>query len=249
VEKSFKRPRVDKHDERVRGMFSAIAPRYDMLNHLLSLNIDRSWRRFTVRTLRPDFQSPAPILDVCTGTGDLALDYAKVAPTHPIIGVDFCEPMLEIARNKAAQKRLNVQFEEANALDLPFPDNQFQLVTIAFGLRNVSDTRKALSELVRVTIPGGRVGILEFSIPKTPLLGAAYRWYFAKLLPRIGQTLAPNQSSAYEYLPASVMEFLEGDDMLALMNEMGLQNSHFHRLTFGVATLYVGQKKNAVNSR
>jgi demethylmenaquinone methyltransferase/2-methoxy-6-polyprenyl-1,4-benzoquinol methylase len=235
---------VDKRGERIRAMFAAIAPRYDLLNHLLSLNIDRSWRRTAVRRAPPDERSTDPILDVCTGTGDLALAYAQAAGSDtPVIGVDFCPQMLEIARRKGAAQRSRVEFRESDAQSLPFPDDHFQLAAIAFGLRNVADPRTCLAELIRVVKPGARVAILEFSRPTNPILGALYLAYFKYLLPRIGDAVAPNRDSAYHYLPASVLQFPDGPRMVALLEEMGLVEATYSALTAGVATLYVGRKQ------
>src|SRR4051794_14705753 len=161
-------------------MFGHIAPVYDLLNHLLSLNIDRLWRLRTTRLAPPDLSDPAPILDACTGTGDLALAYDRAAQRRlPIVGSDFCRPLLQLARRKAERQRAGerVRFVEADTQRLPFPDEMFQLVTVAFGLRNVTDTDRGLAEMVRVARPGGRVAILEFSQPRNWLLGPLYRAY------------------------------------------------------------------------
>ena len=197
---------LDKRESRIRRMFGDIAPRYDLLNHLLSLNIDRSWRRRTTRLVPPE--GNAPILDVCTGTGDLALEYfAAGGGRVPVVGADFCHPMLVRAMAKAAKRQVDVEFLEADAQSLPFPDNSFQITCVAFGLRNVTDTDRGLAEMVRVTRPGGRVAILEFSKPRHWLFGRLYRFYFTHLLPRFGQAVARNDDDAYSYLPASVMQF------------------------------------------
>src|SRR5437868_6013077 len=168
-------------------MFNSIAPRYDLLNHLLSLNIDRSWRRRTTRLVPPE--GDAPILDVCTGTGDLALAYDRAAGGRvPVVGADFCHPMLVRAVDKTARRQRNerVRYVEADAQKLPFPDDTFQITCVAFGLRNVTDTDKGLAEMVRVTRPGGRVAVLEFSRPRGWLFGRLYRFYFRRLLPLVG---------------------------------------------------------------
>lgn len=230
---------VDKSPERVRGMFSQIAPRYDLLNHVLSANIDRRWRRRAVRRFAP--RGEAPILDVCTGTGDLALEYAA-AGAGAVVGADFCREMLEIGRDKATKARRNVRFVEADATALPFDDDQFQIVSAAFGLRNVCDTAAALAEFHRVCRPGGRVVILEFSQPTAPPLKQIYRTYFSHVLPRIGQAMARNDAAAYSYLPDSVGEFPHGEALAAWMRAAGLRDVSFEPLTFGVATLYGGVK-------
>ncbi len=235
--------RVDKSGQRVRRMFSSIARRYDLLNHLLSLNIDRSWRRFTTRKV---FPAPGDrVLDCCTGTADLALEYARQSGgKSPVVGVDFCREMLAIGRQKVERtpQAEQVILVEGDAQHLPVPTSTFGVVCVAFGLRNVQDTRKGIDEMIRAARPGGTVAILEFSRPRGRILGRVYLAFFRKILPRIGQTLAPNQDSAYEYLPRSVLEFPDGDAMLALLAERGLVQLEQYPLTFGIATLYLGRK-------
>jgi demethylmenaquinone methyltransferase/2-methoxy-6-polyprenyl-1,4-benzoquinol methylase len=234
---------IDKSNRRVQQMFGEIAPKYDRMNHLLSMNIDRLWRRKTVRTVRPLNESP--ILDICTGTGDLAISlYRETGGKAPVIGADFCREMLQIGEKKRIKYGLgdNLQFVEADAQELPFADNTFQLVTVAFGLRNVADTDRGLQEMTRVCIPGGQVAVLEFSMPsRQPFLGI-YRWYFRHILPRIGQLFARNGSDAYAYLPESVGEFPFGQALADRLTNAGLSEVRFIPLTMGVATLYVGKK-------
>lgn len=231
---------VDKSNRRVREMFRQIAPRYDAMNHILSMNIDRLWRRRAVRALR--LAGDAPVLDVCTGTGDLALAIARSRGSSlPVVGCDFCHEMLAIGRTKS-NPRQRVSFLEGDAQDLPFPDDQFQAVTVAFGLRNVADTDRGLQEMVRVCRPGGQVLVLEFSQPQAPGLRQAYGFYFRHVLPRIGQLLARNNHSAYRYLPESVGQFPCGPALLRRMEAAGLRETHFRPLTLGVATLYEGVK-------
>ena len=222
-------------------MFASIASRYDLLNRLLSLRIDQRWRRTVVGLVPPD-DSGRPILDVCTGTGDLALMYARRWPNIPVEGVDFCVPMLKRAADKARKAAINVEFREADALALPFPDGKFQLATIAFGLRNLADADAGLREMHRVIAPGGRIAVLEFSTPTNPILRRLYLFYFQRVLPFIGQRIAPNRDSAYHYLPASVLEFPDGEALARKMTEAGFVDAKFKPLTFGVATLYVGRK-------
>ena len=225
-------------------MFGEIAGRYDLLNRLLSLGIDRSWRRRTVQRV-PPADDGSPILDVCTGTADLALAYARASgPGTPIVGADFCRPMLSVAERKCRRLGLTdrVTLVEADTERLPFADDVFQIVCVAFGLRNVSDTDRGLGEMVRVCRPGGRVAILEFSMPTSRPLGSLYAWYFHRVLPRIGQMLAKNHQSAYNYLPESVGQFPQGEALAARMRTAGLARVDFYRFTFGIATLYVGQK-------
>lgn len=239
---------LDKRETRIRTMFGNIAHRYDLLNHLLSLNIDRYWRWRTTRLAPPHVPAAgvaAPILDVCTGTGDLALAYDRAAKRRiPIVGADFCLPMLLPARDKTQRRSAaaRIRYVEADTQRLPFPDDTFQLTTVAFGLRNVTDTDRGLAEMVRVTQPGGRVAILEFSQPHHWLFGRLYRFYFRCILPCIGQTVSRSRDNAYSYLPASVMEFPDGEALAAKLRGHGLTEVRWYPLTFGIATLYVGIK-------
>lgn len=234
---------LDKRETRIRGMFNNIAPSYDLLNHLLSLNIDHYWRWRTTRLARPS--GSAPILDICTGTGDLALAYDRAAQgASPIVGADFCHEMLIRARQKTSKKRAaeRIRFLEADAQQLPFPDDYFQITTVAFGLRNVTDTDRGLAEMVRVTRSGGQVAILEFSQPRNKFFGKLYRFYFRNILPLVGQLISRSKDNAYRYLPASVAEFPDGEALADRLRRHGLKDIHWHPLTFGIATLYVGVK-------
>lgn len=235
---------VDKSNARVQEMFRQIAPRYDAMNHLLSLNVDRYWRFRAVRKLK--LKAGIPVLDTCTGTGDLALSIAKHAPTGvDVVGSDFCNAMLEIARDKRVAPRDGakaVEFIEADSQALPFSDDEFQCVTVAFGLRNVSDTDLGLREMLRVCRPGGQVLILEFSRPTMLGLKQSYNFYFKHILPRLGQLFASNDKSAYEYLPDSVGQFPDGQALADRMIAAGMRRVEFTPLTFGVATIYVGEK-------
>jgi demethylmenaquinone methyltransferase/2-methoxy-6-polyprenyl-1,4-benzoquinol methylase len=238
---------LDKRETRIRTMFGDIAGRYDLLNHLLSLNIDRYWRWRTTRLAPPrlDGGETTPILDVCTGTGDLALAYDRAAGRRvPIIGADFCLPMLLPARDKTRRRGASerVRYVEADAQRLPFPADTFQLTAVAFGLRNVTDTDRGLAEMVRVTRPGGRVAILEFSKPRHWLFGRLYRFYFRWILPCVGQVISRSRDNAYNYLPASVLEFPDGEALAEKLRSHGLTEVRWHPLTFGIATLYVGTK-------
>lgn len=237
---------VDKQNDRIQRMFAQIAPTYDLLNHLLSLNIDKRWRSTTARLVPPE--ADGPILDLCTGTGDLALTYDRATGGKlPIIGADFCPAMLDLARTKAAKAGAadRLTFVTADAQELPFADDAFQLVTCAFGLRNVADTDRGLSEMVRVVRPGGRVAVLEFSKPRNHLLGRGYLFYFRHILPRIGRVVSGSRENAYSYLPASVLQFPDGEALAARFRAAGLVDVWFRPLTFGIATLYVGQKPMA----
>ncbi len=235
---------VDKSGERVQQMFGQIADRYDRMNHLLSMNIDRYWRWRCLRLVPP--QGHEPILDVCTGTGDLALAYRRATRGQvPIVATDFCDPMLEKGREKAARWGFGeeISFVQADTQQLPFPENRFQIVTVAFGLRNVADTDRGLREMVRVCRPGGRVAVLEFSLPAWEPWRSLYGWYFRNVLPRLGQWLSRNEQQAYDYLPASVGQFPMGQALADRMVMAGLNSVKYHSLTGGIATLYVGVKQ------
>jgi demethylmenaquinone methyltransferase/2-methoxy-6-polyprenyl-1,4-benzoquinol methylase len=236
---------LDKREPRIRAMFGSIARHYDLLNHLLSLNVDRWWRRRTTR-LAP--AGDGPVLDVCTGTGDLALAYDRACGGQvPVVGADFCLPMLLPARDKARRRGAadRVRFVEADAQRLPFPDDSFGLTVVAFGLRNVTDTDRGIAEMVRVTRPGGRVAILEFSRPRHWLFGPLYRAYFRWVLPAVGQLVSRSRDRAYRYLPASVLEFPDGEALAERLRQHGLSEVGWHPMTFGIATLYVGTKARA----
>src|SRR5262249_10588537 len=242
---------LDKREGRIRRMFGQIAPWYDFLNHLLSLNIDKRWRTKTARLVPPGPAGDGPILDLCTGTADLALTYDRAANgAVPIVAADFCHEMLGRAVEKAqtAGARGRVRFVEADAQALPFPDDMFQLVTVAFGLRNVTDPDRGLSEMVRVTRPGGRVAVLEFSRPRNTFFGRLYSCYFRYILPRIGQFLTRSRENAYAYLPESVLRFPDYERLVEKMRTHGLSEVRYHPFTFGVATLYVGVKPAASSS-
>lgn len=234
---------VDKSPQRVRRMFGEIAPRYDFLNRLLSGGVDRYWRWQTVRWAPP--QGDLPVLDVCTGTADLALAYWRAGKRRlRVVGADFCRPMLALGRRKIDRRGAAgcVDLLEADAQQLPFADDAFQIVSVAFGLRNVADTDRGLAEMTRVCRRGGRVVVLEFSMPTRPPVRAVYRWYFERVLPKIGQALTRNRQSAYAYLPESVGGFPQGEALAARMVAAGLRDVRIRRFTFGIATLYIGTK-------
>lgn len=232
---------VDKSSDRVRDMFAQIAGKYDLMNHLLSLNIDTYWRSATVK--RIPVEGTTPILDLCTGTGDLAFEFRRKWPNVPIIGADFCNEMLNVARQKQTKRSVTgIDFVEASAMQLPFEDEKFQVVSVAFGIRNVEETEQGLSEIYRVCQPGGRVAILEFSRPNVWPLSSIYNFYFRHVLPRVGQMMAKNDKSAYEYLPSSVSQFPSGQAFADLMTAAGLRDIQMFPMTLGVATLYMGVK-------
>jgi len=223
------------HAARVRDMFSRIAGRYDFLNHLLSANIDKRWRRIIADRLKSRLDCHVDILDVACGTGDLSIQIFETIGAR-VIGLDFCGPMLDIARRKTDQ----VAFVEGDALVLPFSDASFDAVTIAFGLRNVSDTEGGLKELFRVIKPGGWLAILEFSKPKSRGFRGLYEFYFKRVLPHVGG-LFSGVRSAYEYLPDSVMKFPDQEGLAALMRSTGFENVEWENLTAGVAAIHLGQ--------
>jgi demethylmenaquinone methyltransferase/2-methoxy-6-polyprenyl-1,4-benzoquinol methylase len=236
---------LDKQESRIRQMFGNIAPSYDLLNHLLSAHIDHYWRWRTTRLVPP--VEAGPILDLCTGTGDLALAYDRAAQGRvAIIGADFCHEMIVLANKKTRQQRAagRIRYLEADVQRLPFPDNTFQITTVAFGLRNITNADLGLAEMVRVTRPGGRVAILEFSQPRSWLFGRLYRFYFRFVLPFVGQAISRSRDNAYRYLPASVLEFPDGEALAKRLRRHRLQNVRWYPLTFGIATLYVGTKED-----
>jgi len=234
---------LDKQEFRIQKMFGQIAPWYDFLNHFLSLNVDKYWRRKLTKLAPPT--SGKPILDLCTGTGDLAFALDSAAKkTCAITASDFCPEMLELARKKGERRRTTerIAFHEADSQALPFPGDHYDLVTVSFGLRNITDTKKGLAEMVRVAAPGGRVAILEFSRPTGRILGPLYRFYFRRVLPRLAKMFCRDENSAYRYLPESVLQFPDGDDLAGMLRDAGLHEVRFHTLTFGIATLYLGRK-------
>ncbi|OQY21347.1 MAG: bifunctional demethylmenaquinone methyltransferase/2-methoxy-6-polyprenyl-1,4-benzoquinol methylase [Desulfobacteraceae bacterium 4572_35.2] len=223
----------------IRAMFDDIAPRYDLLNRLLSLGIDRRWRRFAVGQLR--IPPNGMVLDVATGTGDVALEIASRTPDSvKIIGEDFTQGMLLKGAEKiaASQYRERIMLVNAPCEAIPHPAELFDGVTIAFGIRNVVDRQQGLAEMCRVLKPGGRAVILEFSTPANPLFKAIYTTYFHKILPFIGGLIS--QRSAYKYLPDSVAEFPPQPKFKQMMTDAGFTEVRHHDLTFGIATVYVG---------
>jgi len=227
--------------QRVREMFATIATRYDLLNHLLSGNIDRRWRRLVVERVVANLPvGNARVLDVACGTGDLSL--ALVAGTQAqVVGLDFCRPMLDIAAAKSSQRRLAIPFVEGDALRLPFPDQSFDAASIAFGLRNLASVEGGLRELLRILRPGGTLAVLEFSKPQTPILRTFFRVYFTNLLPLFGGLISGSKS-AYEYLPNSVSRFPDQTSLAAMMEEIGFTEVTFQNLTGGIAALHLGKR-------
>ncbi len=224
----------------VQAMFAQIAPSYDRLNHLLSLNIDKRWRRFTVKQLADVLARPnALALDLCCGTADLTLELAQYAR---VIGSDFCHPMLVIGQGKlSAQQARRASLAEADALHLPFADACADAVTVAFGLRNLENVPGGLAEIFRVLKPGGRAGILEFSRPLLPGFREAFAFYFHHILPRIGALLS-GSSGAYTYLPQSVSNFPDQKRLAEMMRQTGFMNVRYHNLSGGIAALHLGER-------
>jgi demethylmenaquinone methyltransferase/2-methoxy-6-polyprenyl-1,4-benzoquinol methylase len=231
-----KKNSAEDHARRVRGMFARISPRYDLLNHLLSGNIDKRWRRVVVEKLRPLLSPDSKVLDVACGTGDLSIALFENIGAR-VTGVDFCRPMLE----RAARKPSKVAFVEGDALQLPFGDGVFDAVTIAFGLRNLSSVEQGLKELRRVLQPNGWAAILEFSKPVVPGFRSLAAVYCTRLLPRIGGIISGSRS-AYEYLPDSVSRFPDQETLLAMMTAAGFADVGFENLTGGIAALHTGRK-------
>jgi demethylmenaquinone methyltransferase/2-methoxy-6-polyprenyl-1,4-benzoquinol methylase len=233
--------KLSEKGERIRSMFDDIAPRYDFLNRLLSFGIDRRWRRFAVGRIGK--VPTGRILDVATGTGDLALEIACRTPEDVgIVGVDFSRDMVELAKRKVGSSRHagRITFEIAPCEALPFPDESFEAVTIAFGIRNVVDRAQGIGEMRRVLRHGGRLVILEFSTPRSLLFKSLYHFYFLRVLPVIGGLFS--RFSAYKYLPDSVLEFPSREEFKGLMASVGFRNLVHFDLTGGIATVYVGEK-------
>lgn len=226
----------------VREMFTSIAPRYDLLNHVLSFNVDRVWWRRTARTFRHILGRPdARVLDLCCGTGDMTFALRRQAgrSSSRVLGADFSHAMLQRAKTKSAGGSAP-GWIEADALNLPFPSGHFDLVTSAFGFRNLADYDAGLREIVRVLRPGGECGILDFGEPRGGL-GTLYRFYFKQVLPRVG-TLISGVRGPYAYLPASVERFPAPEEMLARMKKAGFAEATWTPYTFGIAGLYRGKK-------
>lgn len=224
----------------VRGMFGRIAPRYDTLNHLLSMNVDRYWRARTVRRMRAVLSKPGAVaLDLCCGTGDLTIALSRGASSARIFGSDFSHPMLVRAGRKLAERSLPSRIFESDALALPVRDASLDLITIAFGFRNLVDYRAGLRELHRALKPGGIVAILEFSQPPNTLFAAVYHLYSRRVLPMLGGWISGSRE-AYSYLPESVRKFPGAEELALEMRAAGFSHVEFTRMTAGVVALHVG---------
>ena len=229
---------IEKSEQTIRSMFAGVAPRYDLLNHLLSGFQDVLWRRRAAEGL--GLPRGAEVLDVCCGTGDQALALSRRG--YRVTAADFCLPMLTRARSKYARRRGGVPAGLAgDALRLPFSDRRFDGVTVAFGLRNVADLSGALAELARVLRPGGVAALLEFALPRSALLRRPYLFYFRHLLPRIGALVSDN-GNAYSYLPASVLEFPQRRRFTDVMRGAGFATGEWRDLAGGTVCLYTGRR-------
>ena len=226
--------------EQVAKMFDNISHRYDFLNHFLSLGIDKGWREKAIDFLRP--LNPRQILDVATGTGDFALQALKLKP-EKVVGVDISEGMLSVGRKKIANKHLEhlVELRSGDSENLPFAENKFDAVTVAFGVRNFENLNKGLNEIFRVLKPGGMLVVLEFSRPRKFPFKQLYRFYFRFILPRIGRVVSSDKA-AYTYLPESVEVFPDGEDFIHILHQVGFKNTQCRSLTFGISSIYVGTK-------
>jgi demethylmenaquinone methyltransferase/2-methoxy-6-polyprenyl-1,4-benzoquinol methylase len=225
--------------ERVRSMFAEIAPRYDFLNHALSLNIDKRWRKFVIRKLEDVLARPDCIaLDLCCGTGDLSLELGARVPT---LGIDFCHPMLKIGNTKLHRSAKPMLLVEGDALRVPTGDAVFDAVTMAFGLRNLESVEGGLREVHRVLKPQGRAAILEFSHPRNKVFRQMFEFYFTRILPRIGNAVS-GSSFAYQYLPESVQAFPDQEKLARMMRTVGFSNVTYYNLFGGVVALHLGDK-------
>ncbi len=227
--------------EQVEKMFDRVAPTYDLLNRLLSLGIDVSWRKKAIGYLRD--LKPRQVLDVATGTADVAILTAKILHPEKIIGLDISNQMLEIGREKIKARQLSdlIFLETGDSENLRFPENSFDAVTVAFGVRNFENLEKGLAEMFRVLRPGGRVVILEFSKPHVFPIKQLYNFYFKYVLPGIGR-LTSRDSRAYTYLFESVQAFPEGNHFTEILIKIGYRNPKFERLTLGICTIYIAEK-------
>jgi demethylmenaquinone methyltransferase/2-methoxy-6-polyprenyl-1,4-benzoquinol methylase len=226
--------------QQVARMFDNISGNYDFLNHLLSLSIDKGWRRKVVKVVKQE--KPQLVLDVATGTADLAIALAKTNPDK-IIGIDISNGMLEVGRKKIAKKGLTqlITLEQADSEDLPFADAHFDAITVAFGVRNFENLEKGLTEMHRVLKPGGKLLVLEFSQPQNFPFKQIYNFYFKNILPGLGKLISKD-SSAYTYLPESVGAFPYGKKFTTIMEKVGYAKTRLQPVTFGVATIYEGVK-------
>jgi demethylmenaquinone methyltransferase / 2-methoxy-6-polyprenyl-1,4-benzoquinol methylase len=226
--------------EQVATMFNNISKRYDLLNHLLSLGIDILWRKKAIRLLKK--KQPKKILDIATGTADFAIESMSLNPDQ-VIGVDISEGMLEKGREKIVRKRLNdkISLHLGDSENLDFPDNMFDAIIVAFGVRNFENLEKGLGDMLRVLKPGGTAVILEFSKPRVFPFKQLYNAYFKLVLPTVGKMVSKDKA-AYTYLPQSVQAFPEGENFIRVFEATGYKNTLCKPLTFGISSIYVGEK-------
>lgn len=226
--------------EQVAEMFDNISEKYDFLNHFFSMGIDKRWRKKAIKSL-VDI-SPKRILDVATGTGDFAIEALKLSPDK-IVGIDISEGMLEVGRKKIKERRLeeNIEFKKADSEALPFSDNQFDAVTVGFGVRNFQNLQRGLDEIYRVLKPGGKLVVLEFSKPKAFPFKQLYFLYFKTVMPTVGKIVSKDKS-AYSYLPESVLAFPEGKEFEAILEKSGFKTPDSKPVTGGIARIYTAQK-------
>jgi demethylmenaquinone methyltransferase/2-methoxy-6-polyprenyl-1,4-benzoquinol methylase len=231
----------DKTPARIAGMFDAIAPRYDLLNHVLSAGLDQRWRARAVDALA--LPAGARVLDLCTGTGDLAVMTVRRVPGSSVIGIDFAGAMLRLGLAKVRSLRLGsaIRLVRGDATQLPLPSASCDATTIGFGIRNVAEPERALAEIARILRPGGRLAILEFGQPRIPGLRTLYAWYFKYLLPMVGR-LVSKHNSAYSYLPASVGTFPPPDEFAGIIARNGFSKVEAVPLTLGIVYLYIGER-------
>lgn len=227
--------------EGIRTMFDKIAADYDKLNHILSLNIDKIWRRKAVRELVGD-KPDAKVLDVACGTGDFTIAIAKsLSPSGEVTGIDISEEMMRVGRKKIAEAGLSAELISGDCEALPFDDNTFDRISVGFGVRNFEHIDVGLSQMLRVLKPGGRLVILELSIPTNPVVRWGYKLYFLKILPAIGGLISGSRG-AYRYLPESVVNFPAPDKFAGMMKTAGFDNVRHKSLTFGICRMYIGEK-------
>jgi len=226
----------------VRGMFGRVAARYDLLNHLLSFNLDKSWRAHTVKRVADILTRPdAKVLDLCCGTGDVLLSLAGRHSKAAIFGSDFCHPMLIEAQRKIAAQKVPSPLFEADALELPLASESLDLITVAFGFRNLTNYRHGLIELARVLKPGGVLAILEFSQPTNPAFAALYGFFSTRVLPRVGGLIS-GSPDAYKYLPESIKKFPAAEPLADRMRVAGFSRVEFERMIGGAVALHLGTK-------
>ncbi len=235
-------PDISKSPDRIAGMFDAIAGNYDFLNHLLSAGIDKRWRKRAVRALA--LTGRERVLDLCTGTADLAIAARSATPpARSVVGVDFAGEMLRIGLDKLRAARLDpaITLIRGDAANIPIGNGAVDAITIGFGIRNVQNTAAACAEMRRTLAPGGRLAILEFAIPTTPLVSSAYRFYFNRVLPAIGRLISKH-NAAYGYLPASVGAFASPDEFVKILRHAGFVDIQARPLTFGIVYLYTATR-------